>query len=378
MKVSCLSGTTRKAGGLFYAVSSLCRALAEGGTDIAVFGRSDPFFQADSEKWGNVSLSSYNAVGPLGFSMPLRRLLLQAEVDIVHQHGIWLYDQWAALQWQKKTGKPVVVSPHGMLDPWALKNSGWKKRIVEKLFAREAMERATCIHALCRSEADSIRAYGLKNPIAIVPNGVELPELGLEKAKRNGRKQLLYLGRIHPKKGLKELLNAWGSGQGKWRRDWKLLIAGWDDGGHEQGLQLLAKERELGDSVEFVGPRYGTEKDALLRSSDAFILPSFSEGLPMSVLEAWSYGLPVVMTDFCNLSEGFDAGAAFRIEPTADSIARGMAALVALSDAEREAMGIKGRKLVESKFTWSGIAADMHRVYDWCLTGGKAPECVEL
>ncbi|MEN8254345.1 MAG: glycosyltransferase, partial [Verrucomicrobiota bacterium] len=192
----------------------------------------------------------------------------------------------------------------------------------------------------------------------------------------SGRKQLLFLGRIHPKKGLAELIQAWGMGLGAWRREWELLIAGWDDGGHEQGLKSLVRELDVGDSVSFLGSQYGGEKEALLRSVDAFVLPSFSEGLPMSVLEAWSYGLPVVMTDFCNIPAGFDAEAALRIEPNAASIAQGLAELGTMSNSDLLAMGGNGRELVERQFTWDKIAQDMKAVYEWCL-GGEKPACIQ-
>jgi poly(glycerol-phosphate) alpha-glucosyltransferase len=387
MKVLCVSGITRKSGGLFYAVSSLCNALVKAGESVSVYGRTDPFFSADSNAWNKVSLVAYRAIGPLGSSSKIRRLLSQGNGDLVHQHGIWMDDQWAALQWQKKNGRPVVISPHGMLDPWALKNSAWKKKLVGKLFANESLHKATCIHALCRSEADSIRAYGLKNPIAIIPNGVELPEIGDGGSKvegqrlDDGKKRLLFLGRIHPKKGLSELIKAWSAAKCQTPNalsDWQLIIAGWDDGGYENGLKDLSKDLGIDDSVAFVGSKFGAEKEALLRSVDAFVLPSFSEGLPMSVLEAWAYGLPVVMTDHCNLAEGFKANAALRIEPTVDSIQQGLTRLVGMPAEERDAMGSSGRDLVQSDFSWSKIASDMHRVYEWCLTGQQPPECMEF
>ncbi len=113
-----------------------------------------------------------------------------------------------------------------------------------------------------------------------------------------------------------------------------------------------------------------------MRSVDAFILPSFSEGLPMSVLEAWAYELPVVMTPFCNLPEGFDAGAAILIQPDRSSIREGLLSLFEYSDVDLKTMGQKGRSLVASKFTWPTIAADMKSVYAWCLGGGDKPACM--
>ena len=213
---------------------------------------------------------------------------------------------------------------------------------------------------------------------------MEVPVLGRQRTGdggRRGKKQLLFLGRIHPKKGLSELLASWAKAQSlkpKVFSEWKLLIAGWDDGGHEQGLKELAAKLEIEGSVSFIGPQYGEEKEQLLHNADAFILPSFSEGLPMSVLEAWSYGLPVVMTDFCNIPEGFGANAAIRIKPNCEAIMEGLFTLVGMSDNDLESMGFNGRKLVEQKFTWPRIAESTRRVYEWCLTGMNPPDCLEF
>ena len=168
------------------------------------------------------------------------------------------------------------------------------------------------------------------------------------------------------------------------------MIAGWDQGGHAAELIELCKElgvsvqnrksrdegRESEANVVFYGPAFGDDKKSLLSTADAFILPSFSEGLPMSVLEAWSYKLPVVMTPECNLPEGFAADAAIRIETGAESIAQGLDLLFSMSASDLQSMGAKGRILVEERFTWKTIAAQMREVYDWMLGGGTRPESV--
>ena len=379
VKVHMLSGVSRNEGGLFYSVRWLSRALLMSGVEIRLISHIDRFTAEDLPLWHPVDVRVYRSFGPLKSSLKLRRILKQSEPDLLHVHGLWLDRQWAALQWQIRADRPVILSPRGMLDPWALRNSAWKKRLVGQLFANSSLQRATCIHALCRSEEQSIRAYGLKGPVAIIPNGVELPESRCGEEDDRGRssgRQLLFMGRIHPKKGVAELLKAWGSRGGAWRNDWVLVLAGWDDGGHEPALRKLADDLGISDSVTFAGPKFGQEKEALLRSADAFILPSFSEGLPMSVLEAWSYGLPVLMTDFCNLPEGFAANAALRIDPDEASIARGLSALAGMSRDDIGSMGRNGRLLVEDKFTWDRIAQDMKAVYEWCL-GGDKPACIE-
>ena len=401
MKIVSHCGLTRSAGGLFYAVSALSKSLIQQGIDISVLGRGNRReLETDRLTWAPARTIVYKGFGPLGSAPDLRKKIVLQQPDLIHQHGIWMGDQWASLRWQKKTGRPVVVSPHGMLDPWAVENAAWKKKLVGKLFANESLKAASCIHALCRSEVAAIRAYGLTNPIAVIPNGVDLPELAPASGQQDSKekRQLLFLGRIHPKKGLAELVSGWAKAKKKDPKNsdaWQLLIAGWDDGNHLAGLKQLASHsglrwadtssvdavssgtRSSSAEICFLGPQFGNAKAQLLHSADAFILPSFSEGLPMSILEAWSYGLPVVMTEFCNIPEGYEMDAALKIEPDADSVATGLSSLFASSQEELKKLGSNGRALVERSFTWDHIAQDMKEVYEWCL-GGERPECVEM
>jgi poly(glycerol-phosphate) alpha-glucosyltransferase len=420
MKTLCvLESVSRADGGIFEAERALQCALAEGeGVDVRVVGVRDEFTDADLAKWGALRPRVAALRGPAGFGYaPGLAGLLDKDVDLAYAATLWKYPSWAVLNWQKKTRKPVVAAPHGSLDAWALNNSRWKKRVAAWLFKDEQLRQATCFRALCAAEADAIRAYGLQQRIEVVPNGVELPEeLTTEDTESTeGRRRLLFLGRIHPKKGLVGALRAWADIQNSKSKnqnskEWQFVIAGWDQGGHEAELKALCGDLGLriadcgttenlklnsyklknersqdiqgglrpdnGSSrrltlpdvdVVFFGPAFGEEKEALLRSADAFILPSFSEGLPMSVLEAWSYGLPVVMTPECNLPEGFASGAALEIRSGEGSFQGGMRTLIEMTNHERAAMGMRGRRLVEDRFTWPKVAAQMKAFYEEVL-----------
>lgn len=373
-------------GGIFEAELALQRELARmDGVAVDVVALRDGFTDADAERWAPIRprvAEVWGAAG-LGFSPGLGDLMGDS-VDVGYCAALWKYPAWAFLNWQKRTGRPVVVAPHGSLDSWALRNSRWKKRIAAWVFKDEQLRRANCLRALCDAEADSIRAYGLRQRIEVVPNGVVLPEMrNGECEMRHGlRKRLVFLGRIHPKKGLVGLIRAWAKfkrekGNAKWG-DWELAIAGWDQGGHENELKALCAELGLkvfsfqgsvsrgeGADVVFRGPVFGMEKEGLLRGADAFVLPSFSEGLPMSVLEAWAYGLPVVMTPECNLPEGFASGAALEIRNSGMGNAKwdGLRTLLEMTDSERRGMGMRGRRLVEGKFTWSRVAGRMREIF---------------
>jgi len=305
--------------------------------------------------------------------MPRLAGALRSEgLELLHTHGLWMYASIASMRWSGGR-KPYIISPHGMLDSWALRNSAWKKKLAGWAYENRHLRGAACLHALNDAEARSIRDYGLRNPICIIPNGVELPD---EFGRGSGRpKVCLFLGRLHPKKGLAELIRAWAAVP---HDGWTLAIAGWGEAGYVAQLETLAASLGVSGSVSFLGPRFGKEKHELLDTASAFVLPSFSEGLPMAVLEAWSYGLPVAMTPECNIPEGFEAGAAVRIEPTVDSVAAGLEKLFAMDDGRLRDMGTRGRRLVEKRFTWPRVAAEMIKVYEWVLGRGPQPACVQL
>jgi len=399
IKASNITGPiSRKAGGLFETVRHLCQSLQRLDMEIQVFGTADEFSAQDAASWDPVKVSYFHPFlhKQFGYSKEFYQELEVFHPDIIHTHGIWRYASVVTTKLHRKLGVPYMISPHGMLAPWAVRNSRWKKQIAHLLYEGEHLRNARCLRALCESEAAAIRAYGLKNPIAIIPNGIDLPDLSAPSAnpanpvarlRAAGRKVLLYLGRINPQKGLPNLLRAWAALQKP--EEWVLAVAGWDQGGHEDELKRLATSLGIpwtdartsavdgssshGNSLVFVGPQFDEDKEECYRGCDAFVLPSFGEGLPTVILEAWAYGKPALMTPECNLPEGFSNGVALRIETAQEGIQQGLKELFAQSDAERVAMGARGRDLVTQRFTWPTVATEMKRVYEWMLGGGGAP-----
>lgn len=375
---------THIGGGLVGAVSGLVQGVAGLGQKVSVSAYDAG---GESGDWGDLELRTIHAKRFAGvhFCGDLPVILNEQSPDLVHAHGLWLRSSGQSHRWCQKNEIPYIVSPHGMLDPWAVKNSAWKKKLAGVWFEYAHLNDAACLHALCESEADSIRQFGQKNPVCVIPNGIELPtvEEGCEPAPWDGfdRKALLFMGRLHPKKGLPLLLEAWVSLKKRspsFAEEWFLAIAGWSEVGHREELEAQAEALGMSQDVEFLGGLHGDEKVAALSNAAAFVLPSYSEGLPMSILEAWSYRLPVLMTDECHLPDGFTAGAAIRLETTGLSVEEGLFELFTMSSEEQIAMGVRGYQLVERQFTWEQVAANMVTVYEWILGGGDAPQSVRL
>lgn len=409
-----VGSVSRKAGGLHESVRRLVQCLTERQVGVRVLTVEDEFTHLDLAVWKPVEVEVFARTWPHSFSYSPCFLpaLERLRPDLTHTHGIWQYPSIATSVYCHSNRVPYMISPHGMLDPWAVRHHRWKKILAYAIFESNHVHGARCLRALCDSEARSIRQMGLKNPVAIIPNGIDLPKDVQGKATDNssgqseegrapwvgyvepGRKVLLFLSRIHPKKGLMNLLKAWKASldaQSSAFNSWCLAIAGWDQDGHESELKRLATELNISwadirdggnqatinggqrSTLFFLGPQFNVAKAACYANCDAFILPSFSEGLPMVVLEAWAGGKPVLMTPECNLPEGFAATAAVKIETGVIDIAHGLSVLFQMRDEELRQMGERGSQLVRERFTWDSIASQLKTTYEWMLGGGTRP-----
>lgn len=379
MKVSLvMAQVSLRSAGVWAAVEGLGAALRDTGVDARVVGLTDPDGQSPTTS-ARLPVDLCRVVGPssLGYAPTMVGAIVRGQPDLVHSQGLWMYPSRASLLWRKRTRRPSLISPQGMLHPWALQRGKRKKRFASLLFENAHLRGAACLHAVSEQEARAFRDCGLRNPVCVVPNGTDLLDVGVVDQGGDGLKTLLFLGRLTPKKGLRELLHGWARVRGfAERQGWRLKIAGWDENGHRSELERIIDRLTLSSSVTLVGPCFGQEKVETFRAAHAFILPSFSEGVPLALLEAWSHHLPTLMTEQCNLPEGFAAGAAIQIGPDTSSIQKGLEQLLSMSDAERRSMGAAGRALVVRHFTWRRIAATMRDVYTWVLGGGTPPACI--
>lgn len=316
----------------------------------------------------------------LGFAghRALRRALDPIRPSILHSNGIWHpFNHWC-IRAAHRYSIPVVIQPHGMLEPWALAWRANKKRLALALYQHRDLESAALLVATAEQEATNLRRLGLRQPIAVIPNGVDLQggrsASGSEAVGPRTIRHALFLSRVHPKKGLKNLLLAWANIQ---PRGWVLQIVGPDEGGHLGQVLALAERLGISEQVQYLGEFDDRAKWTVYRDADLFVLPTFSENFGVVVAEALSQGLPVITTTGTPWEDLRTYGCGWWVEPSVAGLQAALMEAFALPAGRLVGMGERGRDYVQ-RYDWSVIAGQMLEAYRWVLGQGPLPESIRL
>ena len=294
--------------------------------------------------------------------------------DGIHIHGLWTSSTTVAALAARSLKLPYIISAHGMLEPWALANRALKKRLYTALIERANIHGATCLHALTADELLDYRRFGCKQPIAVIPNGVNIPRsvdanLFIEAfPELRGKQIVLFLGRIHFKKGLDILIQAWSA----LARDFpesRLVIAGPGSETYIAELRALVASYEISDTVMFTGMLKGEMKWSALGSATGFVLPSYSEGFSVAALEAMGMGLPVIVSDNCHLPEVAASGLGWQIRAEAHDLELALCELLTNAPSDNAKLGNRGRQIVQERYSWQTVAHQMAELYRWVQTG---------
>lgn len=367
---------TEEAAGPSYSVPRLCESLIDADVkvdlaalDVANSSRRLPYLK--TFPFG---------IGPkrLGISPKLRNWLrLQVttnHVDIIHSHSLWMMPNVYPGGAVGGSQCPLIVSPRGTLSQYALNRNALRKKIFWHLLQASVLRKAKCLHATAFSEYQDIRRLGFNQPVCILPNGTDVPPL-LEKV-NSIRKQLLYLGRIHPIKGIDNLLLAWNEVEQKFP-DWDLHIVGPDNGGYLAEMQALAKELHL-KHVVFAGPLFGDDKLDAYRKANLYVLPSHSENFGMTVAEALAAGTPAIVTQGAPWGGLQKNGAGWWIDVGVEPLIKCLEEVLSLPHAELAEKGRAGRDWMLRDFSWNSIGEQFKITYEWLLNGGSPPTWVRV
>lgn len=364
-----------EASGPSYSVPRLCSALAEGGHEVELMclGEGPRVRGVDVDFFAQWTHPRSFAVSPAHARELSRRA---GEADIVHNHSLWSMVNVAAGMVVPGKRARLVTSPRGTLSPVALDRRRALKRVLWPL-QRRALTEAALIHATSEIEYEQIRAMGLRAPVAIIPNGIDLPAPWPPTPRPSGQpRALLTLGRLHPIKGLPRLLRSWKSLE-QAHPEWRLRIVGKGEPHHEREIRALASSLGLA-RVDFAGPLYGAAKEQAYRDADLFVLASHSENFGVVVAEALANGCPVVTTGLTPWAGLVDEGCGWWVPSSEQAIGAALAEAMSLRSDALSAMGARGRRWMETDFSWTALGHRLAESYEWLLQGGPPPSSVRL
>ncbi len=302
-----------------------------------------------------------------GFSREFYGTLNETSSDLIHINGLWEFSSFLASKIAQSKKIPYIISTHGMLEKWSLGQNKYIKKMALFLYQNKALRLASCIHATSHNELLSIREKGFKNPIALIPNAINLEEFPIYKKKSNKQKKLLFLSRIHKKKGIELIIKAWSELDSSLTKHWNVEIVGNGEQKYINDLHDKICELKLDQSITLTGPIFGKSKQLKYREADLFVLPSYSENFGIVIAEALASNVPVITTKGApweelntnNCGDWIEIG----LEPLKDSLAK----MLVKSESEFLEMGQRGRKLIEKKYCLSSVARDMFILYRWLL-----------
>ncbi len=362
----CVASARLAYGGPALSVTSLARCCARSGIEAAL--------------WCPDGSAADAPDGPSGASLQYLTGSLEeafarfGKPQIIHDNGIWWLHNHRIARLASNAGIPRVVSPRGMLEPWARRHKPLRKAIAWWLYQRRDLQAAAVLHATSPQEQANLAALFPGSHVALIGNGIDLPnEADIAVSGRAGpaaERQALFLGRLHPVKGLALLLRAWHrvAPQG-----WRLVLAGPDEAGHQAELEAEVARLGIGDAVAFAGPVTGEAKARLFAQSQLFVLTSHSESFGMSVGEALAHGLPVLTTRNVPWPQLEKTGSGWRAEVSDAGIAEVLARAVACTDAELAEMGQRGRRVVAEDLGWEGLPKQVIALYAGLMSPAAKP-----
>ncbi len=362
-------------GGLGLAALRYAQAMARSGAKISLYvvERSKEELDIDSAD-GLVSVDGGGGAGFVTRVLALKRYFGDRSFDVVHIHGTWTPILAVASYLAIARNIKVVVSPHGCLEPLALQHRGWKKRLALALYQRRVFSKTSMMVATARQELENIRRLGIGTPVAVIPNGVDIPPVFTHS--HTGLRTFLFLSRIHPIKGLPDLVAAWALVR---RSGWRLVIAGPDEAGHLDEIRSQIDGLGLGSDFEFTGLVTGDRKEALFAEADVFVLPTYSENFGIAVAEALARSVPVITTTGAPWEEIEIWRCGWWVQPGVDGVAGALVAAMNTPREELMEMGLRGVQLVKEKYSWDQIGRAALEAYRWMLgQSQQRPDFVDI
>lgn len=368
-----IAGFSAHCGGTSTCTYDLLSAMHNIGCRVDLMSVQSDDLMGHGEKW--IKALPDDAITSYGYSSNMNEFLAQSDYDLYHTNGLWMHCNHETCVAARRKGKPYIITPHGMLYPQAMARSTWKKRLLMMAGGVDRdLRLADCIHCTCTEEMVHFRNLGYRNPVAVIPNPVPIPPYVDELKHERSIKRIGFLGRLHPRKNVKTLIEAWRM-LGSEVANAELVIMGKGDDEYETMLKNYAVQYGL-HNVEFLGFVSGHEKFERLAGLTALCVPSDFENFGMIVTESLSVGTPVIASKGTPWEELNSCHCGWWVNNDIQTLAQTIEKALSLSEEEKDAMGERGKKLIVEKYSDIQVAIQMKQLYEWILNGGEKLEFV--
>ena len=367
-----ISSLSLKSGGPSRSVPMMAKGLAGVGVEVTLMTNYSDDMNTHALEGTSVNL--YVLEGKFSKD-DIEAYMVKESFDIVQLQSLWSLDYHKLAQICRKHHIPYLITPRGMLEPWSLQQKAIKKKLAMLLYQKNDLNKAACIYTTAQMEAQNVHNLGIKTPCSVIPNGIETDGYPCRMSGDIVKKQILFLSRIHVKKGIELLIDAWKVLVADFP-DWKIKIVG--NGEEEYILSLKEKISKSGlqESIEILPPVFGQAKIDLYQSSALFVLPSYSENFGMVIAEAMSCGIPVITSEFTPWDFLNEEKAGWCIKLDQNTLEITIREALTMSNVDLYEMGQNAAKLVRKKYDYRNVTRQIIQLYGWLLHGGEKPEFV--
>ncbi len=357
------------AGGPSRSLPNICIGLKRKGINqqIVTYNSKKPNSRKLIEE--NIDITFIQKQSLLDFDY--KKVIETVNGDVFHLHNLWTPNlHWTARSC-RKNGIPYLISPRGTLEPWPLSQKKLKKKLSWLLYQKKDLMKASCIHATSEAEAYNIRNLGIRTPIAIIPNGINVENYPYLKTDNDINKTILFLSRVSSKKGVETLIKVWKSIPDQIKSNWVLRIVGEGDKGLDDSYYLsikkLIRDSELSNSVVLAGPKYGIDKINEYKNANLFVLPTYSENFGMVIAEAMVSGVPVITTSGTPWKILNDKKIGWWIENNGNELKNAIVEAISLTETARLHKGVESRKIIIENFSMDVVTSKYNELYNWIV-----------
>lgn len=388
-----ITSISLKGGGPSRSVPMLVKGLAEVGVDITLMT-----FRTDDMNIHALegTTAKLKVLDPETSAKEIEKYILTEKFDIIQMQSMWAKSYHQVAQIARKHNIPYLITPRGMLEPWSLLQKKWKKKLALLLYQMKDLQKAACIFTTAEMEAQHVRDLGVKVPMSVIPNGIETDGYACRTSMDGVKKQILFLSRVHVKKGIELLIDAFACIH-KDFSDWSVVIVGNGEADYIESLKQKVKSLGLEDCIKILPPVFGEAKTKLYQESSLFCLPSYSENFGMVIAEAMSCGVPAITTngtpwqllngDCTTMGAsldmlGDDKRTGWCIELSVENLENTLREAMSMDPAVLYEMGQRGSRMINENFNYRSVAKMTMQLYEWIVEGkmdkARKPEFVEM